>query len=322
VDPRHKPKLSDRIRQAARFKHLSLRTETSYFNWIKRFYLFYDRQDPASLNAAQIRDFLSNLATVHRISPSTQNQALCALLFLYKDVLQIEIPRIDNIERPKIKKKIPVVFTVAEVKSILSNMQGTYRIMASLLYGSGLRLMECLRLRIKDIDFERNQILVRDTKGQNARITVLPGSLKPALMLHLKKVQLLHQEDLNAGFGSAYLPDALERKYPNAAKTWAWQYVFPASKRSLDPRSKTIRRHHIADSQLQKAVKLAVQKSRIAKPGGCHSLRHSFATHMLEKGYDIRLVQQLLGHKDVNTTMIYTHVIRSVRDVRSPIDFD
>ena len=216
-------RLSDRIRQAARFKHLSLRTEISYLNWIKRLYLFYKKQDPATLNTAHIREFLSDLAIKHHVSPSTQNQALCALVFFYKHVLQMELPRIENIARPKIKKSIPVVFTRDEVKAILSKMTGVHRLMAGLLYGSGLRLMECVRLRVKDLEFERNQILVRDSKGQNARITILPASLKPALKLQLDKIELLHEDDLNAGYGVVHLPHALERKYPNAGATWAWR---------------------------------------------------------------------------------------------------
>src|SRR5262245_9667123 len=242
------PKLSDRIRQTARLKHLSFRTEKSYLNWIKRSYIFNNQQDPSQLGIEQIRHFLTNLAANHHVSPSTQNQALCALLFLYKNVLQIEIPRIEGIVRVRIKKKFPVVFTKQEIKSILSNMTGTHRLIASLLYGTGLRLMECLRLRVKDLDFNRNQIVVRDTKGQNTRITMLPFTLKDQLLLHMKQAELQHQQDLLEGFGEVYLPNALEYKYPSAAKSWAWQFVFPALKRSIDPRSKKIRRHHIGAS--------------------------------------------------------------------------
>ncbi len=261
-------------------------------------------------------------AVHNKVSASAQNQALCALIFLYKDVLNLELPKIDNILRAKSKKKYPIVFTQQELKTILSNMEGTYRLMASLLYGSGLRLMECLRLRVKDLDFNRNQIIVQDSKGQNARITVLPMSLKPQLQLQLKKVKLLHEQDLAEGFGAVYLPFALAYKYPSAAKSFAWQYVFPALKRSIDPRSKKVRRHHPGESLLQKAVKSAIKKSNIIKPGNCHSFRHSFATHLLQKGYDIRTVQQLLGHKDVRTTMIYTHILKGVEGIQSPIDFD
>jgi integron integrase len=316
------PKFWDLIRQTARFKHLSLKTENSYLNWIKRFYYFNNCNDPRTLNIQDIRKFLTELAVHKHISPSTQNQALCALLFLYKDVLQIEIPKIENIERPKVKRKLPIVFTHQESKIILSNMTGTHRLMASLLYGSGLRLMECLRLRVKDLDFYGNQIIIQDSKGQNARITILPNSLKQQLQLQLKKVEMLHEQDLLEGYGSVYLPYALEQKYPTASKTLAWQYFFPASKRSLDPRSQIIRRHHLSESLLQRAVKLAIRKSKIIKPGNCHSFRHSFATHLLEKGYDIRTVQSLLGHKDVRTTMIYTHVLKSISAVESPLDFE
>jgi integron integrase len=317
-----KQKLSDRVRHTARLKHLSLRTENSYLNWIKRYYLFNNKKDPSHLGIEEVRNFLTHLAVNQHIAESTQNQALCALLFLYKDVLNLEFPRIENIVRPKIKKKIPIVFTHQEVKAILSNLNPPYRLMASLLYGSGLRLMECLRLRVKDLDLNRNQIAVQDSKGQNARITILPISIKAQLQLHLKKIELLHKQDLLEGYGEVYLPYALEFKYPTAAKSWAWQYVFPASKRSIDPRSKKMRRHHLNESLLQRAVKSAINKTRIMKPGNCHSLRHSFATHLLEKGYDIRTVQSLLGHKDIRTTMMYTHLLKGIEGVQSPIDFE
>ncbi|MCI0411581.1 integron integrase [bacterium] len=318
-----KPKLSERIRNAARLKHLSIRTENSYLNWIKQYYYFNDKKSPDLLSADHIRIFLSHLAVKRRVSPSTQNQALCALLFLYKGVLQIEIPRIENIERAPIKKKIPIVFSRQEAKSILSRMRGnSYYLMACLLYGSGLRLMECVRLRVKDLNFEMNQIHVQDSKGQNARITILPVTLKEALNLHLCKVKAIHQEDLASGFGEVYLPYAIDRKYPSASRTWAWQYVFPSFKRSVDPRTRKVRRHHVSETLLQRAVKAAVRASGIVKPGGCHTFRHSFATHLLEKGYDIRRIQQLLGHKDINTTMIYTHILKSTREIQSPIDFD
>ena len=315
-----KPRLSDRIRRTARFKHLSLRTENSYLNWIRRFYLFCNRRDPARLGKEEIRNFLSHLATDKHVSASTQNQAFSAILFLYRDVLQIELPQIEHVERPRIKKRIPVIFTRSQAKAVLSEINGIHKLMASLLYGSGLRLMECVRLRVKDLDLDRNQIVVRDTKGQNARITLLPLSLKQPLEEHLKRVQFLHTEDLAQGFGEVYLPDALERKYPSAPKEWGWQYVFPATKRSIDPVTGKIRRHHASESLLQRAVKTAIRKAKIKEPGSCHTFRHSFATHLLEQGYDIRTVQELLGHKDVSTTMIYTHVLRGVRGIQSPID--
>ena len=318
-----KTPLSERIRNTARLRHLSLRTETTYLGWIRQYYYFYDKKDPALLNIEHIRSFLSHLAVKRRVSPSTQNQALCALLFLYKDVLQIELPRIENIERAPIKRKIPTVFTPTEAKTILFQLRGSvYYLQACLLYGSGLRLMECIRLRVKDLDFQANQIHVQDTKGQNARITILPVALKPSLERHLSKVKLIHQEDVAEGFGEVYLPYAIDRKYPAASREWAWQYVFPAARRSIDPRSGKMRRHHISESLLQRAVKSAVRKSGIMKPGGCHTFRHSFATHLLERGYDIRTIQQLLGHKDVNTTMIYTHILKSTRGIQSPIDFE
>jgi integron integrase len=269
----------------------------------------------------EIRQFLSNLATDLNVASSTQNVAFSALLFLYKDVLKKDLPLISDIERSNRPKKLPVVFTPEEVKAVIGRLSGTYSIMANLLYGSGLRLMECVRLRVKDLDFQYNQITVRDGKGEKDRITILPQALKEPLRRHLAKVKLLHEDDLLEGFGEVYLPYALDRKYPNAAKEWGWQYVFPASSRSLDPRSGKQRRHHISEDMLQRAVKRAIRQAGITKAGSCHSLRHSFATHLLEDGYDIRTVQELLGHSDVRTTMIYTHVLnRGGRGVRSPID--
>ena len=310
-----KPRLSDRIRRTARLRHLSIRTENSYLNWIRRFYLFCNKQDPARLGKEEIRNFLSHLAADRHVSASTQNQAFSAILFLYRDVLQIELPQIEHVQRAKIKKRIPIIFTRAEAKAILSEMNGIYKLMACLLYGSGLRLMECIRLRVKDLDFHYNHIVVRDTKGQNARITLFPLALKEQLERHLKHVQLLHKEDLADGFGHVYLPDALERKYPAAPKEWAWQYVFPASKRSIDPRTGKMRRHHASESLLQRAVKSAIRRARIRKPGSCHTFRHSFATHLLEQGYDIRTVQDLLGHKDVSTDYdLHSRIERRQRD--------
>jgi integron integrase len=269
----------------------------------------------------EIRQFLSNLATDLNVASSTQNVAFNALLFLYKDVLKKDLPRISDIERSNRPKRLPVVFTPEEVKAVIERLSGIYSIMANLLYGSGLRLMECVRLRVKDLDFQYNQITVRDGKGEKDRITVLPQALNGPLRRHLAKVKLLHEDDLLEGFGEVYLPYALDRKYPNAAKEWGWQYVFPASSRSLDPRSGKQRRHHISEDMLQRAVKRAIRQAGITKAGSCHSLRHSFATHLLEDGYDIRTVQELLGHSDVRTTMIYTHVLnRGGRGVRSPID--
>lgn len=269
----------------------------------------------------EIRAFISHLAVEGGISASTQTVALSALLFLYRDVLKHELPYVSNIERAKKPKRVPVVFTRHEIKRILANLEGTHWVVAALLYGSGLRLMECLRLRVKDIDFTYNQIIVRDGKGEQDRITMLPGKLKEPVMRHLQKTKVLHEGDLAAGYGHVYLPYALARKYPNAPKEWGWQYVFPAPQRSNDPRSGIERRHHLSDKAIQKAVKKALQGAGIAKHGSCHTLRHSFATHLLESGYDIRTVQELLGHQDVRTTMIYTHVLnRGGRGVLSPID--
>jgi integron integrase len=270
---------------------------------------------------AEIRAFISHLAVERGITASTQTVALSALLFLYRSVLKIDLPYVSDIERAKKPKRLPVVFTREEVKRILSNLEGTHLIIAGLLYGAGLRLMECLRLRVKDLDFSYGQITIRDGKGEKDRVTMLPKSLAEQLQHHLEKVRLLHRDDLNAGYGAVYLPYALELKYPNAARGWAWQYVFPAVHRSRDPRSGRERRHHLSDSSVQSAIKNAMRKAQIAKNGSCHTLRHSFATHLLESGYDIRTVQELLGNKDVKTTMIYTHVLnRGGRGVTSPID--
>lgn len=273
------------------------------------------------MGEAEIRAFISHLAVEGGISASTQTVALSALLFLYRDVLKRELPYVSNIERARKPKRLPTVFTRDETKRILANLEGTHWLVAGLLYGSGLRLMECLRLRVKDIDFSYSQLTVRDGKGEKDRPTLLPAKLKEPLMRHLHGVKLMHEADLTAGYGEVYLPYALAKKYPNAPRQWGWQYVFPAANRSIDPRSGTERRHHLSESTVQKAVKDAIRKSRIAKSGSCHTFRHSFATHLLEQGYDIRTVQELLGHKDVKTTIIYTHVLnRGGHGVQSPID--
>jgi integron integrase len=322
VEPsKEKPKLLHQVRAVLRTKHMSLRTEQAYVQWIRRFILFHNKRHPQEMGEQEIREFISDLAVNAKISASTQTVALSALLFLYRDVLKKDLPYVSNIERAHQRKKLPVVFTRDEVKAVLKTMSGTTRLIASLLYGSGMRLMECLRLRVKDIDFDYNQIVVRDGKGEKDRITLLPASVKQSLGRHLQKVRLLHEDDKEAGFGAVYLPYALERKYPQAAKQWGWQYVFPAASRSTDPRTGKVRRHHISDNSVQVAVKKAVRSTAIYKPGTCHTFRHSFATHLLEDGYDIRTVQELLGHKDVRTTMIYTHVLnRGGRGVRSPLD--
>jgi len=273
------------------------------------------------MREAEIRAFISHLAVEGGITASTQTVALSALLFLYRDVLKIDLPYVSGIERARKPRRVPVVFTRDEVTRILVSLEGTYWIIAGLLYGSGLRLMECLRLRVKDVDFSYGQIAIRDGKGEKDRLTMLPESLRQPLTLHLQKVKVIHEQDLTAGYGEVYLPYALERKYPNAPREWGWQYVFPAPHRSIDPRSGKARRHHLTDRSMQTAMHAAIRKAQIIKHGSCHTLRHSFATHLLEAGYDIRTVQELLGHKDVKTTMIYTHALnRGARGVQSPID--
>lgn len=315
------PKLLDLVRTVARLKHYSLKTEKAYASWIKRFILFHQKRHPAQMGEDEIRQFLSYLAVDLHVSSSTQTVALSALLFLYRDVLKQPLPFIEDIERAKPSRRLPVVFSRDEVQSVFAHLSGTNILLASLLYGAGLRLMEAIRLRVKDVDFAKNQITVREGKGNIDRVTMLPQSIKSSLEDHLNRVKLLYKQDLKNGHGSVYLPDALERKYSNAARDWSWQFVFPSLKLSTDPRSGNIRRHHTAPESLQRAVKKAITLAGIAKNGSCHTFRHSFATHLLEDGYDIRTVQELLGHKDVRTTMIYTHVLnRGGRGVRSPLD--
>lgn len=317
----HPPRLLDQVRQEIRVRHYSIRTEEAYLNWIKRFILFHSNRDPRVMGAPEVQQFLSHLAVRENVAASTQNQALCAIIFLYKQVFNIELPEFEEIEWAKKPKKLPVVFSKGEVRSVLNQLTGTYRIMANLLYGSGLRLIECLRLRVKDIDFERHQITVRSGKGGRDRVTMLPEIVKQPLSRHLAQVKRLHEADLKNGFGSVYLPYALERKYPNASKEWGWQFVFPAADISTDPRTGIRRRHHLHESVLQRAVRAAVKKAGIRKTAGCHTFRHSFATHLLEDGYDIRTVQELLGHQNVATTMIYTHVLnKGGLAVKSPAD--
>ena len=313
-------KLLDQLREVLRLKHYSYRTEEAYVNWVRRFIIFHDKRHPAEMGAPEIQTFLAHLAQEGNVSASTQNQALSALLFLYREVLHREI---DFVSLPTAKrpKRLPTVLTRDEVRRLLDCLDGVYKLMAQLLYGSGLRLMECVRLRIQDLDFEYRTITVRDGKGEKDRIVPLPETVIPELHRQIERVRLIHEEDLAAGYGEVYLPDALERKYPNAAREFIWQYLFPASKRSLNPRSGKERRHHIDPSALQRAVRQAAHKAAIAKRVTCHTLRHSFATHLLQAGYDIRTVQELLGHKDVRTTMIYTHVLqRGGLAVRSPLD--
>ena len=316
-----KPKLLDQVRNVVRCKHYSIRTEQSYVDWIKRFIYFHNKKHPEDLDENHISSFLTYLAVQRKVASSTQNQALCALVFLYRDVLKKDLGNFDGLIRAKKTEKLPVVFTRDEIKKILLHLEGTAWIMGQFLYGAGLRLMECIRLRVKDVDFGYKQIMVRDGKGHKDRVTMLPEIVIEPLRRHLLKVKEIHLMDLKSGFGTVYLPYALERKYPHANRNWGWQYVFPASKRSIDPRSGVEQRHHISEAILQRAIKRSILQSGISKPGSSHSMRHSFATHLLEDGYDIRTVQELLGHKDVSTTMIYTHVLnKGGKGVTSPSD--
>ncbi len=315
------PRLLDEVRTKARLLHLSLRTEETYVSSIRRFILFHGRRHPREMGVEEIRAYLAHLALDAGVAASTQNVALHALLFLYREVLGVELPEVGELERARGPKKVPVVFTREEAQAALAGLRGAHWMMASLLYGSGLRLMECMRLRVKDLDFSYKELTVVDGKGAKDRRTVLPGSLVRPLREHLEGVRGVHEADLADGFGAVYLPFALARKYPGAAMEWGWQYVFPASRRAADPRGGVERRHHADESGLQRAVKAAIRAAGIEKRASCHTFRHSFATHLLEDGYDIRTVQELLGHSDVKTTMIYTHVLnRGGRGVRSPLD--
>jgi integron integrase len=315
------PKLLDQVRQVIRLKHFSLKTEKSYLYYIRDFILFHNKRHPLEMGTTEIRAYLSHLAVNKNVAASTQNVAICALLFLCRQVLHIDLPYLDGIERAQRPQRLPTVFTRSEAKAILAQLTGNHHLMASLLYGSGLRITECLSLRVKDIDFEYRQITIRDGKGMKDRVTLLPGSVLEPLQNQLAQAKLLYHQDLAEGYGAVYLPYALERKYPKANREWGWQYAFPAAKRSIDPRSGITRRHHVLQDSLQRAVKQAISKAEVHKHGSCHTFRHSFATHLLEDGYDIRTVQELLGHKDVRTTMIYTHVLnRGGRGVLSPLD--
>ncbi|MEA3476455.1 MAG: integron integrase [Candidatus Cloacimonadota bacterium] len=316
-----KPKLLDMVRNQIRLKHYSIRTEEAYVIWIKKFIFFHNKRHPKDMSEEEVKEFLTYLAVDKKVSASTQNQALSALLFLYKNVLKKELKFIKNTVSAKRHRHIPVVFSREEIEKIFYYLKETNWLIANLLYGSGLRLMESIRLRIQDIDFDYNQIIVRSGKGEKDRKTMLPLSLKMHLRNQIDKVKIIHSEDIRDGYGDVFLPYALSRKYPNASKEFGWQWIFPASKRSIDPRSGIIRRHHISETVLQRAVKKAVKKTGITKPASCHTFRHSFATHLLENGYDIRTVQELLGHKDVRTTMIYTHVLnKGGLGVKSPLD--
>jgi integron integrase len=319
------PKLLEQVRGKIRLKHYSIRTEQAYVDWIKRYILHFDKQHPKDLGAGEVEQFLTHLAVHGKVAASTQNQAKSALLFLYKEILELELPWLDDVERAKTPKRLPVVLTQAEIQQILSHLEGTNHLIVSLLYGTGMRIMEVLRLRVKDVDFARKEILIRDGKGYKDRITMLPGSLVERLQEHLKRVKTLHEKDLSNGYGAVYMPYALNKKYPYAARDWSWQYVFPSGKLSVDPRTTEdapqTRRHHIQDQAIQRAVRQAVVDAGLTKPATPHTFRHSFATHLLEGGYDIRTVQELLGHSDVATTMIYTHVLnKGGRGVNSPLD--
>ncbi len=318
--PQKKRKLLDQVRAACRVKHLSLRTEQAYVGWIRRYVYFHHLRHPAEMGAAEVQAFLTHLAVDRQVAASTQNQALNALVFLYKTVLARPLGDLSEVVRAKRPQRLPVVLTRDDVATVLQHVRPPHRLVARLLYGSGLRLIEALRLRVKDLDFGKRQIVVQDGKGQKDRMTVMPETLVEALKRHLRKIKLLHEEDLAAGYGAVYLPYALACKYPNAARSWSWQYVFPAQKRSKDPRSNAVRRHHLNGSAVQKAVYRAVKKAGITKPASCHILRHSFATHLLENDADIRTVQEPLGHKDLRTTMIDTHVMGRGVAVRSPLD--
>ncbi len=315
-------KLLDQVREALRIKHYAYRTEQSYVQWIKRFIFFHDKRHPREMGMPEIRAFLAHLAVEEHVAASTQTQALSALLFLYREVLRQELDPLDlEAIRARKPKRLPTVLTKAEVQRVLDQMSGVQHLIARLLYGSGLRLMECMRLRVKDVDFEYLEIIVRDGKGAQDRVTMLPTSLVEPLRIHLLQVQQIHEQDLERGYGCVFLPDALARKYPNACREWGWQYVFPATHIAQDPRSEELRRHHLHESSVQKAVRAAAQSAGLAKQVTPHTFRHCFATHLLESGYDIRTVQELLGHKDVKTTMIYTHVLnRGGLAVRSPLD--
>ena len=314
------PKLLEQMRDTIRTKHYSYRTEETYLDWARRYILFHQKRHPAEMGATEIQAFLAHLASGRTVAASTQHQALSAILFLYREVLHKEIEPVllSSAKRPE---RLPTVLTHEEVLHVINHLSGAHKLMVQLLYGSGLRLMECIRLRIKDIDFEYKTITVRDGKGEKDRVTPLPDTVTADLKRQMERARILHEQDLAEGYGEVYLPDALQRKYPNAARELLWQYIFPATKRALDPRSGVERRHHLDETALQRTVKQAAEKAGLRKRVSCHTFRHSFATHLLQNGYDIRTVQELLGHKDVRTTMIYTHVLqRGGLAVKSPLD--
>lgn len=314
-------RLLDQVRARARYRHFSVRTEEAYVGWIKRFVLFCDKRHPRDVGAREVEEFLTHLAVTRKVAASTQNQALSALLFLYRDVLGAELPWLDGIVRANAPKRMPVVLTCKEVAQLLAQMQGTTQLMAQLMYGTGLRLMECVRLRIKDVDFGANQIMVREGKGFKDRVTMLPAAICLALRQHLHRVKARHDRDVANGLGEVFLPAELARRFPGAAREWMWQYVFPSASVRRDPRDSAMRRYHADEKSLQRAMQNASRLAGILKPASPHALRHAFATHLLEAGYDIRTIQELLGHTDVRTTMVYAHVLnRGGNEIASPLD--
>src|SRR5438552_11409637 len=315
------PRLLDRVRAAVRTRHFSPRTEEAYVMWIRRFIVFHGKRHPSAMGGAEVNQFLTHLAVERHVSASTQNQALSALLFLYRVILEDPLPWLDDLVRAQRPLRVPVVLTIDEARAVLENMDGGAQLVAQLLYGSGLRLLEALMLRVKDLDFARREIVVRDPKGRHDRRTMLPERTGSRLHEHLVEVRAVHEEDLACGFGAVWLPTALERKFPKAAVDWRWQWVFPASRRWRAEGTGREFRHHLHETVVQRAVRAAAESAGIVKRVGCHTFRHSFATHLLERGHDIRTVQELLGHRDVSTTMIYTHVLQiGARGVRSPLD--
>ena len=323
IGTRQKPRLLDRVRNTCRVRHLSTRTEKSYVHWIRRFIIYHGKRHPRELDADHVREFLTYLATDLHVASSTQNQALCAVVLLFRHVIGKDVGDFSSFQRARRPKRLPVVLTRDEVSKVLAELTGTNKLVAQLLYGAGLRLSEALRIRVKDIDLHSRQIIVRAGKGDRDRITVLPAKAQNALRMHLEVIRGMHNRDLAEGFGETALPDALARKYPGAARSWAWQYVFPSETLSRDDKSGRLCRHHRSPATVQRAVKDAVQRTGIVKRASCHTLRHSFATHLIQAGYDIRTVQELLGHKNVKTTMVYTHVLNSGGvTVRSPLDVE
>jgi integron integrase len=316
-----RPRLLDQVRDKLRALHYSYRTEEQYLFWIRRYIFFHQKRHPSELGGPEVEEFLTHLAVDRSVAASTQNQAMAAILFLYKKVLEIELPWLNGVVRAKASTYLPVVLTTAEVRAILGAMEGQYRLIANVLYGGGLRVMEALQLRVKDLQFDYRQIVVRGGKGRKDRVTIMPDSIVELLQKHLVGVRIKHEHALREGYAGVEMPFALERKYPKAPLEWGWQYVFPSALPSRDPRSGAWRRHHVFPDTVQRHVKAATRAASIIKPVSCHTFRHSFATHLLEHGYDIRTVQELLGHRDVKTTQIYTHVMRKgANAVQSPLD--